>query len=581
MGNRPSRQRASRRLSLIVGVALLATACVPSTGREPQDAGGPRAATSGSAEPRGTLRIAWPIEPENLHAKVAGAQSGSADFSWVFNSFLTYFDMQGVTHPLLAREIPSQERGDWRINADGTMVTTYRLRENARWHDGAPLTARDFVLGYQVAVDPEMPIRDRLPEALMAGVEATDEHTVVITWLEPYFRANTLSYLQLDPLPSHLFAEKYRTNKANFVFGEEWTAGYIGNGPFRVERWTPGSGLVARANLNWVLGPPRIETLDIRFIPDPRTELANLLAEEVDLINSPAVRGAEAAVARDQLVPAGRGYVRSWQKTIRYLEFQFRDVPNWQRAVTDVRVRHALRQAVDHATLVEALTHGFGSVADAFIVPPDPFFSQVEGAIVKYPYDPARAATLLADAGWTRPRPGAQVASPGGQVLDVEIWSTADGGSEQEALILTDYWKAVGINATINLIPVARQRENELRVSFPAVNGTARTGNLDNFVWTSVNIPTQEARWQGTNRGSFQDTDIDALHKRALATFAPAEQASAVAALHRRMSELLGISPLYYQANVLLARSRLKGPLGEPADSSGMAWNVFEWEVAD
>lgn len=568
-----------RSAAVAVALTALLAACAQPAARGPagpSDAG----AGSGPTGPQGTVRIAWPIEPENLHPKVAGAQSGSADYSWVFNSFLTYYDLQGVAHPLLAREIPTQERGDWVINPDGTMVTTYRLRPNARWHDGAPLTAHDFVLSYQVAIDPEMPIRDRAPEALMSGVEAPDDHTLVVSWKEPYFRANNLSYLQLDPLPRHVFAEKYRTNKANFIFGEEWTAGYVGSGPYRVERWTPGSSLVARAHTDWVLGPPRVAVLDIRFIPEPRTQLANLLAGEVDLINSPAVRASEAVVVRDQWT-AGQGYIRSWQKTIRYLEFQFREVPNWQRAVTDVRVRQALRHAVDHASLTEALTQGFGSPADAFIVPADPFYADVDRAVAKYPYNPGRAAALLAEAGWARPQPTAPLANAGGQTLDIELWTTTDGGSEQESLILADYWKAVGINASVNLIPVARQRDNELRVSFPAVNGTARTGNLDNVVWTSLHVPTAEARWQGPNRGSFRDTEIDALQKRSLSSFVPAERGQAVTALHRRMSEVVGISPLYYQANVLLAWSRLKGPTGEPADSSGMAWNVFEWEVAD
>lgn len=49
--------------------------------------------------------------------------------------------------------IPTQENGDWMINRDRTMVTTYHLRLNTRWHDGTPLTARDFVFAFSVYIE--------------------------------------------------------------------------------------------------------------------------------------------------------------------------------------------------------------------------------------------------------------------------------------------------------------------------------------------------------------------------------------------------------------------------------------------
>ena len=51
-------------------------------------------------------------------------------------------------------------------------------------------------------------------------------------------------------------------------------------------------------------------------------------------------------------------------------------------------------------------------------------------------------------------------------------------------------------------------------------------------------------------------------------------------ALHKRMSELVGIAPLFYGVGVILARSSVQGPVGEVAEKSGMAWNVFEWEIS-
>ena len=82
-----------------------------------------------------------------------------------------------------------------------TKVTTYALRENAKWHDGAPLTAHDYAFAYAVYTDPDIAVAKRSPENLMAGVEAKDDYTLVIRWKESYYAAGSLRYQMLDPLP--------------------------------------------------------------------------------------------------------------------------------------------------------------------------------------------------------------------------------------------------------------------------------------------------------------------------------------------------------------------------------------------
>ncbi|MBM2813005.1 MAG: hypothetical protein HW416_3764 [Chloroflexi bacterium] len=571
--------RALRLAPLGLTAILVLAACAPTQSNRP-DPSQPGASASPSGGPRGTVRIAWHTEPESLNPKLA-AGVGLNEFHWVFNSFLTYFDFQGRLHPMLAREIPSQENGDWVINPDGTMVTTYRLRENARWHDGAPITAPDYVLAFEVYMDPDVPVRDRIPETLIGRVDARDDYTLVITWREPYIAANSLTFQQMSPLPRHLVEEKYRTNKPNFVFGEEWTSNYVGTGPFRVERWSPGSGLIARANPDWALGPPKLDTVDIRFISDARTLLANILAGEVDLVNTSGIDPPEAAIARERWEGGNEGYVRTWQRTLRFLSFQFREVPNWQRPITDVRVRQALMHATDRETMINVISHGLGVVAHAFMVPSDALYPEVERSVVKYSYDPGRAAAILTDAGWRRSDPSALFTNAGGQTLDIEIWTTADSSAEQESAVLGSNWKSAGINASTYMIPAARQRDFELRVSFPSVNTTSRSATIDNFVFVSTHLPTPETRWQGANRGSFRDADVDRLHNQTLTLFDQNERRQAIINLHKRVSETLGIGPMYFDASVLIARSRLKGPVGETAEKSGMSWNIFEWEVTD
>jgi ABC-type transport system substrate-binding protein len=569
-------------------VTLALVACT-----QPRPEGAARSAPvpdpAAGVQPTGVIRLAWPVEPESLNPKLTGG-SGVFDTFWVFNSFLTYYDIQGRPHPMLAQEIPTQENGGWRINPDGTMVTTYRLRDTARWHDGHPIVAADFALAFDVYLDPLLPIAARQPEPLMERVEAPDPATLVITWKQPYLRANLLGYRELSPLPRHLLEEKYRSNHANFATGEEWTTDYVGTGPYRVERWTQGSQLLARAHRGWALGPPRIDLLDVRFIPSASAQLANLLAGELDMIDSPSVGATEAATARDQWVARGEGYLKNWEARLNYAEFQYREVPNWQRAVTDVRVRQALSHAIDREALTATMTEGLGVIADAFVIRSDPLYPEVDRAITKYPYDPGRANELLREAGWRRPdvsgRPDSSgrdgsglLSNDAGRTLDLAIMSTTTLG--RSTTIIGDYWKAVGANPTLQILSQAGERDREARVSFAATQLAQRGISIDNFHFISSQVPTREAGYAESNRGSFRDADVDRLHNLSVTTLNERARAEAEIALHKRMSELATYIPLHYSAEVLLARNKLKGPAGAYGPQLGVTWNVWQWELVE
>ncbi|MBM2810828.1 MAG: hypothetical protein HW416_1587 [Chloroflexi bacterium] len=574
-----ARPRLPRVITLILMTLMLAAACAPA--QSPAARTGETAdAASGPARPRGTLKVAWSREPESLHPKFY-LGSGMAEYGWTFSSALTYLDFNGLPHPMMAREIPTRDNGDWVVNPDGTMVTTYRLRPNVKWHDGTPVTSKDFVFAYTVYVDPDAPIPTRSPETLMSGVEAIDDLTIAVSWKQAYVSANILGYQALDPLPRHLLEEKYRASSSQFSLGEEFKAAFVGTGPFRIESWDPGSRMVGRANLDWFLGPPKIDVLDIRIITDTNTLMANLLSGEVHMTTSPSVRGTEAALARDQWVGGGQGYLKIWETRLRYMFFQFREVPNWQRAVTDLRVRRAALHSLDRQALVEGLNSGLGRAADAYFIPTDAMFPDVDRAITKYPYDPGQANALLADAGWRRSAPNELLADASGKTLDIDPWRQAGPKAEEEVSIIADYWKNVGINSRLFVIPAARNSDNEFISNFPGTLAIARTISPDNFIFTSDNVPSRELRWAGSNRGSLLDPEIDRLQNLAMTTIDLKDRTDATVALHRRFTEIAGIAPLYYELEVIIARNSVKGPVGNYGPQQGITWNIAEWEIVE
>ncbi|MBM2809964.1 MAG: hypothetical protein HW416_723 [Chloroflexi bacterium] len=492
----------------VAAMITLLAACAPSSTPSVSTTRD-RTSAEQQAAPRGTLKLAWLREPDVLSPKFMGG-SGGPEYEWLFTSTLTYRDIPGSRYPMLALEIPTQANGGWVINPDGTMVTTYRLRPNAKWHDGTPITAHDYVFAYEVYTDKEVTVQKPNPEPLMERVEAQDDHTLVIRWKEPYVNANILGYEELVPLPRQVHEAKYRTNKANFTNGEEWTTSYVSSGPFRIEQWTPGASLLARAHMGHALGPPKIDAIDIRFIPDPNAQVANLLSGEVDMINSPGVRAHEAVLARDHWAATGEGYVRAWSIRSAYIEWQYRDVPNWQRALADVRFRQALLHAIDRDGLTEAINLGFAPVAHAFIGPTDALFSEVDRVIAKYPYDSNRAAGLLAELGWRRADVGGPLTNDAGQPLDMELMTTPN--QAQEGTIIVDNWKSAGVNSSLFVVPQARVREGELRSNFSGAGTNGRAIGAANWVWTAEELPTVENRWNGSNRGSFFDAEADQAH---------------------------------------------------------------------
>lgn len=520
--------------------------------------------------------MAWTQEPDNLRPKFAqfGVLTGTPEY--MFNSALTLYDNQGTLRPMLAEQLPTQANDDWVVNADGTMVTTYRLRQHTRWHDGAPLTAHDFSFAYRVYMDPAMPV-NRDIERRMAHVEARDDRTLVVAWSELFPLANALGFSGLPPLPRHLLQEKYRTTSADeFVSGEEWSTSYVGSGPYRLERWERGARIVAAAYLDWFLGPPRIQTVEVRFIGDPNTVLGHLLAGEVDVASTPVVRF-DIPSAKELWAGRSDGYLRTWETRLRWLEFQYRAVPNWQRAVTDLRARQALIHAIDRPAIADVMTGGLGQAGKAWVLPGDPIFPEVDRAITKYPYDPQRAISLLEEAGWRAPS-GTLLIDADGKTLDLQV----NGGSTgpQLATIIADNWKAVGINSSVATVPPALQRDPVFRATFVAshIGEALITPFSFRFLLSLIPDPPRTLGW---NAGGFTDPEVERLNGLVWTSLDEGTRRNAFVTLTKRMSDLAAYGPLYYPVEMLVARSRLKGPVGEYAGQTGITWNIFEWQVTD
>ena len=560
----------SRQLGIImIGLVTILAGCAPPSQAPTTTEVVPVA--SGSPRPR-VMTIAIPSEPSGMSDKLFQAAS---DVDNIFQGGLMYLDDTDTPRPLLAARPPSQADGTWVVSPDGTMRTTYTLKPDLKWQDGHPLTADDFVFAHAVYTDDEIPVSTRLPESLMTSVTARDAQTVEILWRQPFVAAGSLSHRELNPLPRHLLGELYAQDKAAFLKSSHWTsADYVGSGPFRLTEWDRGVALIFEANPHFALGKPAIDTLRVAFIADANTVAARMLAGAVDVF--PTATNALALNLKERWRADGGGDVYIISMKVRRLYYQFRDVPNHQKAVLDLRVRQALVHAIDRDALAAAIEGGLGTAADTAYPVGSRLYPRMERAIAKYPYDVTRAHALLRDAGWT---PGADglLRDATGRTLDVEVRTTED----QDATIIADYWKQAGVSSQPVFITGVNRRDDEYRASFPATQlQGGSSGYLTNLLSSSA--PSAANGFRGSqNRGTYNNPEYDRVYRLQLTTLDPAARDDQLIELERIITNDVAVGFMMYDAAPVVARSVVKGIRNVAKELGNPFFNIWEWTVEE
>jgi peptide/nickel transport system substrate-binding protein len=161
--------------------------------------------------------------------------AGIDQLEYLVNAALCSFDDAGNLQPRLAEAVPTLENGNWRLAADGTMETSWSIRDGARWHDGTPLTADDLVFTLAVVQDKELPIFGDIAYASLDSARAVDSRTVVVKWKQPYIQADRLFTFALAlPMPKHILEGPYSSDKSTFTEHPYWAEEFVGTGPFRI-----------------------------------------------------------------------------------------------------------------------------------------------------------------------------------------------------------------------------------------------------------------------------------------------------------------------------------------------------------
>jgi peptide/nickel transport system substrate-binding protein len=562
------------RAGMIVLLTAMGIACAPA--RAPSDASQapvPQAAT----EPR-TLAAVLRVEPFDL---TDSASSRNRLTLAMFGATLASVDANDAPFPVLADALPQLNSDSWRVMPDGRMETTYRLRPNLVWHDGAPLTAHDFVFTrrtnaaqfeWGLGVGALSPIEFRATEEVLAA----DDQTLIIRWKNPYPGA---VYPEVKVLPRHLL-ESVLDQGVPEAFGSHpyWTTGYVGVGPYRLARWEQGAYLEGVAFDQYALGRPKIDRIRVTWTNDPNVTLARLLSGDAHLAVDEALKFQQALTLQQEW---GRdGVILVNPTNLRKLDAQHRAAYASPLSVLDPRVRKATMHAIDRQAVADAMSDGHGIPAEN-VVPPNVGMIRAGGpAIAAYPYDVRRTEQLLAEVGITKGADGFYVSPTEGR-QSPEVLGIAEGQEGQETTIVVDYLRRAGIDARLRLVASAQmQQSDELKATFP----TWRTNNhyttaqatlsADRMLGNRAASP--DNKWSGTNKSGWSNPEHDRLFEAWSRELDRTERNRLMVEIVRLTNEELPFIPLYFGSNVIAHVAALQGSQN-PGLETIIHGNIHEW----
>ncbi len=535
------------------------------------------------AAPQRSLVVAIRGEPPSLAARPLVPFTAALNPPlFLFNATLDYRDERAVPQPYLVEALPQLDTNTWLVLPDGRMETRYQLKPNLVWQDGTPFSAEDFVFAWRVYATPQFGAATSPPIGFMEEVSAPDTRTLVIRWSQPYPDAAVFVQIAnstgFQALPRHLLQQPLQdADPIAFTGLPFWTTEYVGLGPYQVESWEPGTSIRARAFDRFVLGRPKIDRIEVRFIPDPQTAVANLLAGEVDFISDFVLSVTEGQTLEQQWVPSGGGTVLYSPISVRSSVIQQRPDAVDTPAFLDVRVRQAIAYGIDSATAVEVLTAGKGVPSNTLISPRVPYYAEIDRVIHKYQYDPRQAQQLMEQAGYTKGSDGS-FASPNGETVKFSLTSSSGTKNESEAAAYVDNLHKAGFAVTQRVLPAAQLDDPETRA---LISGLQVRGAGDNLVtYTSEQVPTAENHWRGENRGGWRNPDFDRVYDAYIRTLAEPERIRQIAELERILTEEVPVIPHFFGVETTPVASSLQGPVArETPNTSGAFLYAWKWEL--
>lgn len=407
-----------------------------------------------------------------------------------------YAAPRGVFNPILAEDgydaqvlglifhglLDLNERFEWvcdlclsySFSADQRTIT-FRLREDVAWHDGHPFTAEDVAYTIRAILHPDYPgvrtgdfaalagvermlsFRERLAreglapdevrrrklenwEAWLRGdgaraIRVVDPHTIAFTTDYPY--APLLQSLAVWILPAHIYGDTPVARMAEHPAVRH----PVGTGPYKFVRYLPDQYVELVRNEAYFRGAPQIERVIYR-IANQDVALGQLMAGELDVV---------------VVNPADLELLKSDPDIAIFpmpdFAYQYLGLNHDHPALGDRRVRQAIMHAINRQGIVDRLLRGHGTVMNTHIHPGS--WAYDADGLDRYPYDPDRAAQLLAEAGWRERGPDGYLVKDGKTLSFTLKYASGNRVREATAPLIQADLKAVGIKVELQMLEFA------------------------------------------------------------------------------------------------------------------------------
>jgi len=547
---------------------LAVVACMPSSGQ-------PTSRESSVPGPQTVKKITAAVQsdpPVLARAITVANEPGLDVIQELTNPGLAIGDAQGRLRPILAEAVPSIENGLWTVTPDGRMETTWPLRHDLRWHDGAPFTAADVLFTHRVRQDADVPLAPNAAYRSIESIDAPDPYALVIRWKQPYIEADTA--FNDETFPAHLLERAYLEDKAGFTQLPYWSGVLVGLGPYQMHEWSRGSNLLLAAFDRYGPGRPRIDLIDVKFVPDQNTLVANILAGAVEVTFGKTLTLEQALQVKQQWQ---LGQVESMPASAIQIFPQLL-TPN-PAVIGDPRFRRALLHAIDRESLADNLMFGLSSVVHSYLAPSEPpEFQAVSDRVVRYSYDPRRAVDILDGIGLARGADGT-LTDATGRRLTVEIRTITSDVNQQAMLVVADYLQRVGVGAETFVIPRQQAQDPAYRAEFPGLELVRNSADRDGLKrHPSSQTPLAENGYRGTNRTRYINPEFDALLTRYFTTIPIRERAAVFGDIVNHMTDQVIVLGLFYDMDSTVISDRLVN-VGPRQIGSTQARNVEQWDV--
>ena len=455
----------------------------------------------------------------------------------LFETLLNFGEQDTTIKPGLAK--------DWSVSDDG-LTYTFKLQEGVKFHDGTDFNADAVIKNvnrWKAGNEEQFYYFNSMFKAegadIIKDVKADGDYTVIFTLSRP--QAPFLKNLAMSPFG---IASPTAFEKDGDKFGQN----PVGTGPFKFVEWRPTETItIEKFEDYWQEGLPKLDRVIFQVFQDNTARLNALIAGEIDL--------ADGVNPSDGKTVEGNSALQLIERPS--MNIGYLGLTSTRPPFDNKLVRQAVNYAIDKQSIVDAFFEGRAQVAAN---PMPPSISGYNDEIDPYPYDPAKAKELLAEAGYDG--------------KEVELWAMPVArpympDAAKVAEVIKKNLENVGIPAKIVTFEWATYLEKAKNgeADMFMLGWTGDNGDADNFIYTLLGTDNI-----GSNNYSYYSNDeVDALLIAAQSETDEAKRNDLYKQAQVIIHEEAPWVPLAHSTPLLAAKSSVKGFKPHPTGSDKLA----------